>query len=161
VTAEEFEAVYARTMPALRAYLVRAGGDAALADDLLQETYYKFLGMDPAKRAAAPEKPLLFRIAMHGLYDHFRRRRREALYARAADAAPAASSTEPNEDVARLFRNLSPREQSLLWLAYVEGMSHVEIAAALTLRPASIRVLLHRARGAFARLLGSRGLGPR
>jgi RNA polymerase sigma-70 factor (ECF subfamily) len=33
-----------------------------------------------------------------------------------------------------------------LWLAYVEGMSHAEIAAATGLSAMSIRILLYRAR---------------
>jgi RNA polymerase sigma-70 factor (ECF subfamily) len=44
------------------------------------------------------------------------------------------------------MRQLKPRERELLWLAYVEGMSHAEIAAATGLRVMSIRILLYRAR---------------
>jgi RNA polymerase sigma-70 factor (ECF subfamily) len=41
----------------------------------------------------------------------------------------------------------------LLWLAYVEGMSHEEIAAATGLRVLSIKILLFRARRKAAHLL--------
>jgi len=44
------------------------------------------------------------------------------------------------------MRKLRPRERELLWLAYVEGMSHAEIAAATGLGAMSVRILLYRAR---------------
>jgi RNA polymerase sigma-70 factor (ECF subfamily) len=40
-----------------------------------------------------------------------------------------------------------------MWLAYVEGADHREIAAALGLRERSVRVLLHRARRKLAALI--------
>ena len=41
---------------------------------------------------------------------------------------------------------LTQREQQLLWLAYAEEFSHSEIAGITGLAPASIKVLLSRAR---------------
>ena len=49
-------------------------------------------------------------------------------------------------DVERVFALLSIRERSLLWLAYVEGATHAEIARALDCGEKSVRVLLFRAR---------------
>jgi RNA polymerase sigma-70 factor (ECF subfamily) len=56
-------------------------------------------------------------------------------------------------DVRSTLRRLKPRESELLWLAYVEGMNHEEIAAATGLRPLSIKILLFRARRKAAQLL--------
>jgi len=52
---------------------------------------------------------------------------------------------------------VKPRERQLLWLAYVEGFSHHEIAHATGLRSASVRLLLFRARRRLATMLGSVG----
>jgi RNA polymerase sigma-70 factor (ECF subfamily) len=60
-------------------------------------------------------------------------------------------------DLARAMARLKPRERDLLWLAYALGSSHQEIAASLGLKPASIKLLLFRARHKLATLLG----GPR
>ena len=61
----------------------------------------------------------------------------------------------------RVFRELKPREQTLLWLAYVEGFEHREIAAALQLSERSVRVLLFRARKSLAGALKRQGVGPK
>jgi RNA polymerase sigma-70 factor (ECF subfamily) len=55
---------------------------------------------------------------------------------------------------------LKPRQRALLWLAYVEGMRHAEIAEVLGLSALSIRPLLFRARRRMATALRGRGLDP-
>jgi RNA polymerase sigma-70 factor (ECF subfamily) len=60
---------------------------------------------------------------------------------------------ETRLDVRSTLRQLKPRERELLWLAYVEGMNHEEIAAATGLRALSIKILLFRARRKAAGLL--------
>jgi RNA polymerase sigma-70 factor (ECF subfamily) len=63
-------------------------------------------------------------------------------------------------DLGRLFGRLKPQQRALLWLAYVEGFDHGEIAAMLDLREGSVRVLLHRTRRKMAGILTSHGFGP-
>ena len=63
----------------------------------------------------------------------------------------------------RALGDAAARLQSLpgiLWLAHVEGGSHADIAAITGLGPASIRVLLFRARRRLAGLLRAAGLAP-
>jgi DNA-binding NarL/FixJ family response regulator len=56
------------------------------------------------------------------------------------------------------FQKLKPRERALLWLAYVEGYAHNEIAGTLDLNEKSIKVLLFRARRNLERILRQNGL---
>jgi RNA polymerase sigma-70 factor (ECF subfamily) len=70
-----------------------------------------------------------------------------------------AARVESGGDAMAMFAQLKPQEQSLLWLAYVEGFDHREIAATLRLREKSVRVLLFRARRRLAALLGKPGIG--
>jgi RNA polymerase sigma-70 factor, ECF subfamily len=56
-------------------------------------------------------------------------------------------------DMIRVFRQLKPQQRQMMWLAYVEGADHREIASALGVREGSVRVLLHRARRKLAALL--------
>lgn len=158
--AARFQDFYDATAARLRGYLRRVSGDASLADDILQESYLRLL------RARVPEgrdaaAAFLFRIATNLLYDHFRRARRErwffGLFPPAAVATPADASLP--QDLERLLLKLAPRERALLWLAHVEGWNHDEIARILELRPASVRVVLFRARAKLARVLARAGVG--
>jgi RNA polymerase sigma-70 factor (ECF subfamily) len=56
-------------------------------------------------------------------------------------------------DIRRAMTRLKPRQRDALWLAYAEGLSHEEIAQALGLKVASIKLILFRARRKLAELL--------
>jgi DNA-directed RNA polymerase specialized sigma24 family protein len=73
-----FRLLYEATAVRLRSYLLRLGGDASLADDVLQETYYRYLAHPPATSDPSARRAFLYRVATNLVYDHFRRRRREA-----------------------------------------------------------------------------------
>ena len=156
-----FRALYERTAPALRGYLARVSGSRALADDLLQESYLRLLRSGFAGNDEDHARRYLFRIATNLLRDHYRRPRRDTGPLPDDVPAPAeAGAVELRRDFHGVFASLSARERSLLWLAYVEGSSHREIAAALGVTAASVRVLLFRARARLAGLLRARGLAP-
>jgi len=70
---------------------------------------------------------------------------------------PARPPAAADEEVAATFRQLKPRERALLWLGYVEQHSHDEIAAALGIGRASVKVLLARARVRLRQLLQADG----
>ena len=155
---EAFRGFYDRTARTLRAYLARVTGDAALADDLLQETYFRFLRARSNYEGEAHRRNALFRIATNLVYDS-RRRARVAppLVVTAqeiADRRGEVVSTERASDLRRAMSHLKPRERALLWLAYAQGSSHKEIAQSLGLRTGSVKLLLFRARRRLATLLG-------
>ena len=52
---------------------------------------------------------------------------------------------------------LKPMERQLLWLAYVEGLDHAEIASATGLNRLSVRTLLFRARNKAKQFLAPTG----
>lgn len=154
---ETFRGFYDRTARALRVYLGRVTGDPALADDLLQESYYRFLRARTAYDSEAHRRNALFRIATNLVYDSRRRARHVPLVA-TLDEEPAArgrgvDTTERATDLRRAMAHLKPRERALLWLAYAQGSSHREIAASLGVRAGSIKLLLFRARRRLAALL--------
>jgi RNA polymerase sigma-70 factor (ECF subfamily) len=176
-----FNAFYSDTAPKLWSYIRRGLGDGALADDILQETFYRFIRADLPKLERAQMKAYLYRTAASLIADYWRRSKREqrwsfkTLFGRQTyenirpgetpgaevpveDAGAAAQNTGLDNDVICVFERLKPREQALLWLAYVEGFDHREIALALQLREKSISVLLFRARKKFASFLTKEGL---
>jgi RNA polymerase sigma-70 factor (ECF subfamily) len=154
-----FRALYSGTAPKLLAYIRRASGNATLADDILQETFYRFLRTNPPTMELAPTKAYLYRIASALLADHWRQAKRERLWGLAnVFRNEWVEAARESGDAMSAYASLKPQEQSLLWLAYVEGFDHREIAAALDLKEGSIRVLLFRARKKLAGLLRKRGL---
>lgn len=160
-----FRAFYDATARALWSYLYRTSGNATLADDLMQESYYRFLRARFSEPDADYMKNYLFRIATNLLRDHWRHAKVDPPSPAAADdshfeRADASVSNESavESDVMRAMQDLKPRERQLLWLAYVEGSSHREIAQAAGLSEQSVRGLLFRARAKAAKLLRRRGL---
>jgi RNA polymerase sigma-70 factor (ECF subfamily) len=156
-----FRAFYESSAPALRAYLARVSGNRALADDLLQETFLRLLRVRFVGSSDAHTRNYLFRIATNLLHDHFRRPRRDTAPLPESAAAPETlSALDLRQDFQGAFGALSPRERAMLWLAYVEGSSHQEIAAALDVKAASIKAMLFRARSRLADSLRAKGLAP-
>jgi RNA polymerase sigma-70 factor (ECF subfamily) len=157
---DAFRAFYERTARGVWAYLARITGDRQLTDDLLQETYYRFLRAAATHDSEAHRRNSLYRIATNLARDAHRRSLthpfssgREGDMERVAGADHAAA-TERQADFARAMSHLKPREREMLWLAYAEGASHREIASTLGIRETSIKLLLFRARRRLAELLG-------
>jgi RNA polymerase sigma-70 factor, ECF subfamily len=156
MTSEEFAAFYERSARPLWAYLARVSGDAALADDLLQESFLRFLGADHPNDGEVSARRYLFRIATNLMRDHWRRPRAasiEDIPEEIFQTRDHAGASESRMMLGPALGNMRPRERQLLWLAYAEGYSHREIASITGLASASIRLLLFRARRKIARLL--------
>ena len=154
---DAFRAFYDRTARSLWAYLSRLTGDRQLADDLLQETFYRFCRAGATHENETHRRNSLFLIATNLVRDTMRRRQY-------ADVVPleidthhidhhAAERTEGRTDLARAMKQLKPAQRALLTLAYGQGASHAEIAEILGLKSASIKSLLFRARRRLAELL--------
>jgi RNA polymerase sigma-70 factor (ECF subfamily) len=162
---DAFRVFYERTARPVWAYLSRMTGDPRLADDLLQEAYYRFLRANVAHESDAHRRNYLFRIATNLVRDQRRRPRvddvplvtgtsaRDAVDHPDPRSADAADGAVRRLDLARSMARLKPRERDLLWLAYAQGSSHKEIAETLGLKTASIKLLLFRARRRLAALL--------
>lgn len=160
-----FEAFYRRTAGGLWSYLYRMTGDAAVADDLLQKSFFRFLRANPAVASEEHMRRWIFRTATNLALDHFRETKRNR--ARAEEQHPrseAGPATEAREvlrhDMMKTFSELKPRERALLWLAHVEEADHEDIGDALGLQTKSVKVLLFRARKRLGDLLTKKGLAP-
>ena len=157
MTEDEFRSFYGTTVHPLRGYLARLSGDLSLADGLAQEVYCRFLEVATPPADADGCRRYVFRIATNLFHDHYRRTRRE----RSIDAAPEPADhglerrLHLSSDVGQALECLKPRQRALLWLAYVEGLQHREIADVLGLSALTIRPLLFRARRRLAHELRS------
>jgi RNA polymerase sigma-70 factor, ECF subfamily len=165
---EGFRQLYDRTAKPLWAYLWRVTGDRHRADDLLQETYYRFLRARAITRDDAHQRNYLFRIATNLILDARRRTPSPVVSTvdietcDAGDGNLAAHRTARRLDLTLAMSRLRPRERAMLWLAYGQGASHEQIAHSLGVKTSSMKLLLFRARRKLAALLaGSERRGGR
>jgi RNA polymerase sigma-70 factor (ECF subfamily) len=156
----------------------RITGDAAEADDIVQEVFVRALRRPPAD-VAAGWRPWLTRVAANLAIDAVRRRRRRDYVGpwlpspieTGDDASPPAhevtspdGSTEHRydliESVSMAFllalERLTARQRAVLILRDVFDYSASETAAALEMSTANVKVTLHRARRAMSAYDGRR-----
>ena len=152
-----FRAFYELTARPVWVYLARMTRDSRLADDLLQEAYYRVLRTTTVFESDDHLRNYLFRIATNLVRDHRRRPRLESASITTHDHdghhPDTAERLARRLDLERAMGQLKARERRLLWLAYAHGCSHQGIAAALGLKTASLKPLLFRARRRLLSLL--------
>jgi RNA polymerase sigma-70 factor, ECF subfamily len=152
---DAFAGFYLRSARPLWAYLARVSGDGALADDLMQESFVRFLLAAPASlEGEVASRRYLFRIASNLMRDHWRRPHADSIEEMPEEIfAARVSDQDASMMLMPALRKMRPRERQLLWLAHAEEYSHGEIAEITGLGSASIRLLLFRARHKMAKLL--------
>jgi RNA polymerase sigma-70 factor, ECF subfamily len=150
-----FAAFYDRTSRALWAFVYRATGHAADADDIVSEAFCRFLQAAERDLDDNQRRRYLFRIAGNLVVDRWRRRDRDREEPLSEQPALLADGGSGFDDVTAGFARLNEHDRVLLWLAYVEGHSHAEIANTVGVRTGSVKMLLSRARARLRRLLES------
>lgn len=149
LTESEFRAFYERTSRPVWAYLARLTGDRSQADDLLQETYYRFYRASASYDSESHRRNALFTIATNLARDVHRRTKSVEMLALKGDHALSSSSTrgvEVRTDLERALESVSRKEREMLLLAYGYGSSHEEIASTVGVASSSVKGLLLRAR---------------
>jgi len=156
---ESFFELHARSHRSLRRYLIGMTGSVELAEELLQESYLRLLTRAPGSLAQPQLVRYLYTVATRLANDHFRRRKVEARWQASAAGDPARDEAEvERSDLLRALGRLTLRQRTLLWLAYVEELSHREIAGILDLGERSVRVLLARSRRRLEKILRESGV---
>jgi RNA polymerase sigma-70 factor (ECF subfamily) len=157
----DFAAFYESTYRPLWAYVAKSVGEPAVADDIAQEAYVRMLQIVKRGTRLPEAKAYLYRIATNLMHDHWRRGGRE-VHEGGEDEVPMQRGGEgPIDlglDVNQAFARLAPRERALLWLAYVEGYAHRDIAGMMNVGEGSVRVLLFRARNRLLDLFRRMGI---
>ena len=157
---DAFATFYERSARPLWAYLVRVSGDATLADDLMQESYVRFLCAAGPQDGEVASRRYLFRIATNLLKDHWRRPGTSSIEDVPEDVFVARDESERYDSGAVLgpaLAMMTVRERQMLWLAHAEEYTHAEIAEVMGVGSASIRILLFRARRKIAKILLAQG----
>src|SRR3954454_12668304 len=72
-----FEVFYRKTAGGIWAYIYRMTGDAAMADDLLQKTFFRFLRSNPSIADDDHLRRYVYKTATNLVFDHFRETKRD------------------------------------------------------------------------------------
>lgn len=163
-----YEQIVRRYERAVLTLLVRMTGDAALAEDLAQDTFVKAfrnLGtFDPARRLSS----WLLRIAHNTAIDAMRRQRLQVVPIETANPdrrpldPPAPSVPDPLERQAMAaaiesaMKQLRPDQRAAVVLRYEEGLSFAEVGQVLGIPETTARSHVHRARKELAKVLSQR-----
>jgi RNA polymerase sigma-70 factor (ECF subfamily) len=149
-----FERLYAATRAKLYGVLLRILGRAALADEVMQETYLKVWKMaDQFDPQVASPITWMVAIARNRAIDIVRKRgdlsieeEPEALEVAAESPAPLARR-EMSEELKRLLSclgKLEPEKQRIVLLAYYSGWSRDQLAEKLDIPVNTIKTWLRR-----------------
>jgi RNA polymerase sigma-70 factor (ECF subfamily) len=166
--APEESALAARFRERIRLFAARRVRDAALAEDVAQETLRRVLAALREGRVenldALPS--FVFQTARHICLQHHRSRGREARalagLERDAEGAPAAADAlaalvgeEQRLAVRRALDALDEPDRTLLGMLYYEQVETAEAAGRLGITPGALRVRKHRALLRLSRELGA------
>jgi RNA polymerase sigma-70 factor (ECF subfamily) len=137
----------------LHDFLSRMTGNAAVADDLVQDVFLRVLKYRATFRDEGKFETWIYRIARNARADYFRSRRptesidESALELPQPDDGPADAIARERE-VARLRRallRLREDKRELIVLARYRAMKHEAIAELLGIQVGAVKVRLHRA----------------
>lgn len=114
----------------LRGYLTRRLGDPRQAEDLLQDTFVKALGLGSAFCTLNNARAWLFQVARNQLIDHLRRQRPTvALDTNIAEQEPAIAAVETLAAcLPRALSALDEQDREVISACDLEGMSQLDYA---------------------------------
>lgn len=142
--------IYDLYSPRLYRYAIRLLGDACLAEDCVAETFSRFL--QALRIQNGPSNYLqayLFRTLHNLVVDHYRRQpRMEVLTYKSPDRENTEETTDRNMRtlcVRAALQELTPDQQQVIALKFLEGWKNEEIAQALHKPVGAIKSLQHRA----------------
>jgi len=143
-------------------FLTKRLGNAAEADDLLQQSLLRALVHQEGLRRGERVMPWFYRILRNGIADHFRRNAADKRkLERLANELAGTSDTPALYDWERavcacfegLLPSLKPRYAEIIRRVDLRGEMNVVVARDLKLSQGAFHVTLHRARSALRRRL--------
>lgn len=163
--ATAFERLFATLAPSLRAFFVRAVGNAADADDLVQTTLLKLHGARDRWRRGERLRPWVFTIAARVRSDWLRRKGRAledplddehdpSPSAVDADAVAESLVRERSERVRAAVDSLGESQRVIVHLHRFEGLTFAEIGKALGISEGAAKLRAFRAYEQLRTLLG-------
>ena len=148
--------------PVVHGYLyARVGGDAAAAEDLLQETLLEAVRSAATYRGDAALSTWMCAIGRRRLARHYEAERRRAAADRGLALVPDIGSddesVERRDELVRALGRLPAVHRQVLVLKYLDDMRVEDIATELGRNPVQVQSLLQRARDGLRRQLEATG----
>lgn len=146
----DFQGLYEKHAPAVRRFALFLCGNAAIADDIVSETFLRALQAHGEIRQPTV-RSYLFAIAQNAYRDLRRRSRRETeLDEKRPDSAITAQAHfEQKEELSAVLaalQELPEADRAILLMRVVDEMPYEEIASALGVSVTTAKVKVHRAR---------------
>src|SRR5712692_312924 len=160
-----FGLLYDKHVDAVYRYVYYRVRDDAEAEDLTSDVFMKALRAIPKYEPRQAFLAWLYRIARNAVIDKVRRRGRQVSYEDALAHPDAHQVVEPDTELLALsdkitLRNalaqLTPLQQEVIVLRFLEGFSTLEIAKLIGKREGTVRGIQFRAIGALRQLIPSR-----
>ena len=153
--------IYDLYSDALFAYAFKHVGKSQVAEDLVAETFSRFL--KALERGGGPKEYLrayLYRITHNLIIDSYRREpppplelEEELISEEGADPITIMADLEDADRVRNALRLITPEQSQVITLRFLEGWSGPEIARAMDKSLGSIKALQHRGLAALQRIL--------
>ncbi len=155
------ETVYNTVQPLLYRYVYHLLGNLEATEDIVGETFHRLLhALDVGRGPRQYIQAWLYRVAHNLAIDYCRQRSPESFYA--LDQDRLASPEEPEEEVQRRWtqeqihralQRLTPDQQVVVVLKFLEGLSNEQVAEILGKPTGAVKSLQHRALARMRRIL--------
>jgi RNA polymerase sigma-70 factor (sigma-E family) len=153
----KLEALYHEQAPGLGRLAYLLTGDAAVAEDLVQEAFVRAFARLAHLRRQDAVAAYLRRTVVNLAHKHFRRERTERAYLQAT-REPLDAVSQPDvalrDELWNALRELPPRQRSALVLRFYEDISEKEAARLLGCRVGTVKSLVHRALSSMREQIG-------
>ncbi len=160
-----FALLYDRHVEAVYRYVYYRVRDDAEAEDLTSDVFMKALRAMPRYEPRQAFLAWLYRIARNAVIDHVRRGGRQVSYEDALAHPEVHDVVEPDAELLAMsdsatlrgaLAKLTPLQQEVIVLRFLEGFSTLEIAKLIGKREGTVRGIQFRAIGALRQLIPSR-----
>lgn len=160
---KKLAAIYDAFSPALFRYAYRLLGDVETAEDIVAETFFRFLRS--LRAGGGPNEHLkayLYRVAHNLIMDRFRRHPPielnldvENVYMSDANEDPVhkAETTQAQAKARQALWKLTPEQRQVIVLKFFEGLNNEEVSRILRKPVGAVKSLQHRALSALRRIL--------
>jgi len=152
---EDFDRLYLETHPRLVRTLTAVLGDAAAAEDCVQEAFVRAWKAWPRWRPEAPVEAWMYRIALNVAFSARRKSRLRQMTERLLRPSQGSPDLRISASPLRqALARLPPREAAAVMLRHYHGYSRAETAAMLGLTERAVSLRLAKAQAILVRELG-------